>query len=69
MMQAFHYFPRMAEPGKPAGMTVSKTEPLPDGDFRITEYTWVGVTLWFIDHHDFTEDEREAAYNEVLSSF
>lgn len=50
----------------PGGTTVSKTKTLPHGDFGITEYTWGGVSLWFIDRHQFTADERQAAYEEWI---
>lgn len=60
--KAFHCFPRMAELGSPAGFTISKTEALPEGDFRVTEFTWGNFTLWFIDQQEFTADERQAAY-------
>lgn len=64
MAPKFHYFARVGEPGKPAGTTVSKTGSLPDGQFRITEYTWRTVSLWFINQQNFTADERQYAHCE-----
>ena len=63
----FYYFNRDSEGNNPSGITVSKTEELPEGVFEITEYTWPFITLWFIDAHEFTADERWAAVNEFLA--
>ena len=49
----------------PPGITVSKSNTLPEGDFTITEYTWEGHSLWFIDKDNFTEDERENAFSSL----
>ena len=43
-MKVFHFFEREATKMVPAGVTVSKNAKLPEGDFRITEYSW-GSTL------------------------
>lgn len=60
---AFVFHQRQASGDDPAGVTVSRTGKLPTGDFRITEWCWPdGVTLWFVDGDNFTEDERQAAY-------
>jgi hypothetical protein len=56
------FFDRAADDDNPAGVTVSKKDMLPDGDFGITEYCWGDVSLWFVDHDRFTPDERQAAY-------
>jgi len=57
----FHAHSRMADSETPAGLTISKTETLPDGDFIIDEYTWPqdNVTLWFVQADGFDEDERQ----------
>ena len=63
----FHYFERQVEGDKPAGVTVSKNEKLPEGDFGITEYTWTSwspTSFWFGDVDDFSEDERQKGYRE-----
>lgn len=61
MTKSYCFF-RAAEGGNPAGITVSKRETLPDGDFRLTEHCWGAVSLWFMDQDKFTADERQAAY-------
>ncbi len=43
-------------------VTVSKREELPEGDFEITEFKWNRTVLWFLDDDNFTDDERQAAY-------
>jgi hypothetical protein len=58
----FYFHPRIANGNDPGGVTVSKSKQLPDGDFRITEYRWPDVVLWFVDQDKFTPDERQAAY-------
>ena len=62
----FYYFTRLPNDGNPGGITVSKQETLPAGDFRITEYRWgrewSGASLWFVDADRFTADERQEAY-------
>jgi len=58
----FYYFARQADGQNPAGVTVSKTPALPDGDFQIVEYLWPDAVLWFIADHAFTADERREAY-------
>ena len=58
----FYFHQRLATPDIPEGYTVSKTETLPKGDFKINEYIWPNLTLWFVDIDDFTDDERETAY-------
>jgi len=57
-----HFFPRAERPCAPAGFTVSKKDKLPEGDFEITEYVWGETELWFVDVDEFTEDERQTAY-------
>ena len=68
MTHTFYYFPRNPEPGKPAGLTVSKTASLPDGDFLLIEYTLGGALLCFVDSQNFTADERQAAYCGFMNS-
>lgn len=68
MTQQFYYFPRRANPGLAAIIIVSKTEPLPDGYFRLVEHTWGPVSLWFIERQNFTADERQAAYCGFIES-
>jgi len=58
----FHMHPREATKTCPAGLTVSRKSKLPDGDFRITSYSWGRVKLWFVDADKFTADERQMAY-------
>ena len=58
----FWFYNRIGLPDHPAGITVSKHETLPVGDFQITEYTWDSVSLWFVDADRFTADERQLAY-------
>lgn len=64
----FHFFDRLSEPGKPGGVTVSKSATLPKGDFIIAEYKWPRafsyppyVSLWFVDADNFTAHERQQA--------
>ena len=65
MMKAFYSFERDAgEEGR--SVTVSKTDPLPEGDFQIDEFTWPVATLWFVTDHDFTESERQQALRALL---
>ena len=63
-----HFFPRDEDgPEHPGGVTVSKHSTLPArDDFRITEYTWGSVALWFVDADKFTADERQAAYESFM---
>ena len=63
-LKMVYFFDRVGTVGHPAGMTISKQSKLPDGDFRITEYCWGAVSLWFIDADEFTADERQAAYEQ-----
>jgi len=65
-MSTFYFYEREEDGGVPAGLTVSKRENLPDGDFRITEHTWPSLTLWFLDDDEFSADEREGAYRAFL---
>ena len=56
-----YFFLRMPSDNDPGGYTVTKKPALPIGDFRITEFNWPDMTLWFIDDDKFTADEREGA--------
>ena len=60
--RGFYFFNRHADGGNPGGTTVSKRAVLPDGDFRITEFKWGTISLWFVDADRFTADERQAAF-------
>lgn len=62
-----YFHNRLADDDCPAGLTVSKNEKLPPGDFRITEYKWPDVVLWFVDADEFTADERELAAEAYLN--
>lgn len=64
-----YFFERLESEYYPAGLTVSKNDVLPDGDFLITEFSWGGCTLWFIDADEFTDDERQTAYEAVITGF
>lgn len=57
-----YFFHRVRDGNNPAGITVSKSDALPEGDFGITEYTWSSVTLWFVDSDKFTAYERQRAF-------
>ena len=65
-----YFIERRAYGDAPAGITVTKKQPLPEGDFRVTEYVWQGraayVELWFVDADEFTADERQIAYSKFL---
>ena len=62
MKMKFYFFTRLPGPGDPGGITVSKHETLPAGEFRITEYYWPHRSLWFVDSDKFTANERQAAH-------
>ena len=65
-MRNLIFTPRMPCGAVPGGMTVHKT-PLPkQGDFTITEYLWGETALWFVDADDFSDDERQEAYETFL---
>jgi len=65
-MIGVYFYPRQAHGENPAGITVSKRDALPAGEFGITEYLWGGVTLWFVDQDECTADERQSAYYAFL---
>ena len=56
-----YFSERLPTGDDPGGVTVSKHTPLPDGDFKITEYIWPDVTLWFVDNDKFSAVQMEAA--------
>ena len=60
-----HLFPRMAEGDTPAGITISKHDTLPAGDFQLDEWIWPDLALWFVAADDFTADERQAVYRAI----
>jgi hypothetical protein len=64
-MSGVYVFAREAYKGAPAGLTVTKHEALPVGEFGLTEYTWDDLDLWFVDGDEFSDDERQAAYEAV----
>ena len=68
MLNEVYYFERQEHGDDPAGWTVSKRSQLPDGDFEITEYTWGAVSLWFVVNDEFTEEERQLAYERMGES-
>jgi len=65
MTKKFFIFPRLADGDTPAGLTVSKTKKLPEGDFGIDEYEWPDAVLWFVADHKFTKNERQAAHDSI----
>ena len=67
-MSVFVYFDRDETTTLRAGVTVSRKLKLPKGDFKITEYIWGTVSLWFVDKDRFTADERQEAYLRFISS-
>ena len=71
MPEKFYYLARQADGENPAGLTVSKNDELPEGDFKLTEYCWgwgeASVSLWFVDADDFSEDERQLAFQMFLT--
>lgn len=64
MAKKVWFHERMATPedGDPGGVTVSRKKDLPEGDFRITKYSWRDAVLWFVDSDRFTESERQGVY-------
>jgi hypothetical protein len=64
----FYFFERLPDGLNPAGITVSKTPQLPEGGFKIDEFSWPAGSLWFIADHDFTADERQAAFDAFLKA-
>ena len=58
----YYFFERAATDDTEAGFTVSKKATLPNGDFKITEFAWPNMILWFIDGDAFSADERQGAY-------
>jgi hypothetical protein len=61
------WFHRRAPVGNaPEGITVSKTQDLPAGDFAITEYCWGDTCLWFVDDDKFSADERQEAFDDFV---
>jgi hypothetical protein len=61
-MNGVWFHNRRASGNDPGGVTVSRSKELPAGDFGITEYFWGDTSLWFVDDDNFTDDERQAAY-------
>lgn len=65
-MNCVYLFERAEHGECPAGITISRTRKLPKGNFRITEYSWGGRSLWFVDKHKFTADEREKVFRFMM---
>lgn len=63
----YFLYGRHATHDAPDGVTVSKTKLLPDGDFRLDEYSWGMISLWFVRDHKFTRKERQAAFDQYCS--
>ena len=61
-MSRYYFHQRVADKKNPAGLTVTKKRKLPKGDFRITNYSWPDVVLWFMDSDKFTANERQSVY-------
>ena len=61
-MSKTYFHKRKATADCPAGITVSKKAKLPEGDFKITEYSWGSTKLWFVDVDNFSADERQSIY-------
>ena len=55
------FFPRVASGDTPAGVTVSRTRELPDGEFQLDEYEFADGVLWFVHEHGFSQFERNIA--------
>ena len=64
----FYYFERQEDGDNPAGVTVSKTEKLPEGNFQVDEFCWHDAALWFITDQSFSANERQAAYRGLQRS-
>lgn len=62
MKTKFYFFEREATEELESGWTISKKPKLPEGDFRINEYKWCSLSLFFVDKDNFSADERQAAY-------
>ena len=60
-----YHRPEDRETGTPAGLTISRRDKLPDGEFTITEYRWDSVRFWFVDQDHFTDDERQKVYDSI----
>lgn len=67
-MAGYYFHKRISDSETPAGFTVTKSPELPEGNFRITEYSWPDLTLWFLDEDEFNADERQEAYMAVILS-
>ena len=65
-MKSLYFHNRRVSGDVPAGVTVSRREKLPEGNFRITEYSWGPLSLWFVDSDKFTAKQRHAAYKAFL---
>lgn len=57
----YYFFERLADGSNPAGITVSKQEKLPRGNFIVDEWLWGNAALWFVRGDKFTADERNVA--------
>lgn len=64
----FWFHDRVGSDGQIEGITVSKNEKLPSGEFELTEYLWGDVSLWFVKADGFSEGQRQSAYELFVSS-
>ena len=62
---AFH---REATADCPAGLTISKRNSLPEGEFGVMEYHWPDLILWFVEVDEFTCDERQDVYLGMMAN-
>lgn len=58
---------RVASGDTPAGITVSRTHDLPEGEFQLDEYVFRDGSLWFIRDHSFSASERAVAAAQLTS--
>lgn len=49
----------------PAGLTISKKAELPE-EFLCTEYIWGEISLWFVDEDQFTAEERQTVFINLI---
>ena len=65
----FYFFEREADKETEAGLTISKKPVLPETNFRITDYGWPHVKLWFVDNDKFTATERQFAFLAYVDTY
>ena len=64
--QRFTFTRRLPQGDVPGGFTVHKTALPTSGDFTIQEYIWGDLALWFVEDDEFSDDERQEAYELFL---